>query len=141
MIINTEFGYLTVGIIGLKSVHKIHSQTPCDSFGDSSARHSNCDPYVSLYIREQNVLESDKYAEQTEVYFFKMYQTPTKIREDTIINFSIWDADTFGADDLLLSVTTKPKLMKHGFQELREGENRLWLISSWTRCYKDDICN
>lgn len=136
---------------------------PCDPF-------DKCDPFVTISIDNEPVFTTTKFTDEDEVYIYEKYQSPKIKEDATIniqmwdsdgyggddlilsntIKPTTYSNQT-GRKTVQKSQVTRLKgtarktlrqLISPWYQThtLVEGENAVYLISMWTRCYKGHGC-
>lgn len=117
-----ENGWLTITFEDARAATHT-SGGNCDIF-------SPCDPYIKLFINNENVYESEVFWEQEYVYFGKTY-TSNMINKGASIKIEMWDWDRASTSDLILSWDTSIKDLLKNSIKYGTGENKIVTSSSW----------
>ncbi|XP_031631976.1 uncharacterized protein LOC116346179 [Contarinia nasturtii] len=132
----TGYGYWSVNLIGMEGQTKRNSDISCDPDLFSKGPFTYCDLYSQIYINDNLVFTSSKGSNENEHYTNEKFMS-SKIKDDSIIRFELWDADARD-DDICLQVTKNLNEVKHFRGKIQEGNNFIVLSTFWRRSYVDD---
>lgn len=126
---NLGFGWWTVIIGTVVAKSQRLSDSDCDPLIPFLIPSKACDPYVIVYVDENEMCRTSIKEESSEITFFHKCRSK-KMRKTATIKLELWDSDRNG-DDLLLSWTTNIETLSNTSNHVKaESKNVLTICQS-----------